>query len=200
MSNEEKRLWSQVYPVAEKLRDALASTCHELVIAGSLRRKKPMVADIELVALPILDEAMDLFGKVVSSHNHLLARLDKLAEEKKIVVGRAWGTAYRKFYMRSSANVEYAVDVFVAKRENFGNTLAIRTGSAEFSAGFMAHINRKGMKHDKGYLHSVEGVIIPCRTEEGFFATIDYPCVPPELRSGDEWQPLVAKWEQGATI
>lgn len=196
MSNEEKRPWTQVYPVAEKLRNALAPYCHELAIAGSLRRKKPLVADIELVALPILDEAVDLFGKVVDTHNHLLARLDELAAEEKISKGASWGTAYRKFYVRSTGGVQYAVDVFVAKRENFGNTLAIRTGSAEFSAGFMAHINRKGMKHDKGYLHSAEGVIIPCRTEEAFFKAIGYPFIDPELRSGDEWRPLVAKWEQ----
>ncbi|MDA0242922.1 MAG: hypothetical protein OT477_05865 [Chloroflexi bacterium] len=104
-----------------------------------------------------------MFGKVVNSHNHLLARLDELAAEEKISKGLKWGTAYRKSYVRSTGGVQYAVDVFVAKRENFGNTLAIRTGSAEFSTSMMTHLNRRGMRHEGGYLFSAKGVMIPCR-------------------------------------
>ena len=100
---------------------------------------------------------------MVNSHNHLLARLDELAAEEKISKGLKWGTAYRKSYVRSTGGVQYAVDVFVAKRENFGNTLAIRTGSAEFSTSMMTHLNRRGMRHEGGDLFSAEGVMIPCR-------------------------------------
>ncbi|MBK8431712.1 MAG: hypothetical protein IPL28_10670 [Chloroflexi bacterium] len=56
-----------------------------------------------------------MFGKVVNSHNHLLARLDELAAEEKMSKGLKWGMAYRKFYVRSTGGVQYAVDVFVAK-------------------------------------------------------------------------------------
>ena len=191
MSNEEKRPWAQVWPVANKLREALAPYCQVLEIAGSLRRKRPMVADIELVALPNFEEARDLFGKVTHRHDHLLARLDELAAEEKIQKGTKWGTAYRKFYVRSSTKVEYAVDVFVAKPDNFGNIFVIRTGSSDFSTHLMVHLNGLGMRHSEGHLYDANGEVVPCPTEEAFFAAIQHPIIPPEMRHDGLWRPML---------
>ena len=54
MSDAEKRPYDQVLTVANCLVTALHPACHRIEIAGSLRRKKTMVGDIEIVAVPIL--------------------------------------------------------------------------------------------------------------------------------------------------
>ncbi len=38
--------------IAEKTKELLAPYCERIEIAGSIRRKKPEVKDIELVAIP----------------------------------------------------------------------------------------------------------------------------------------------------
>jgi hypothetical protein len=52
--------------LAEQCRAALAPSCHRIEIAGSIRRGKPQVEDIELVALPKLVPA-DLFGDAMTA-------------------------------------------------------------------------------------------------------------------------------------
>ena len=56
-----KRPYSQVLPIAESLVEKLRPACERIEIAGSLRREKAMVGDIEIVAVPRLER--DLLGE-----------------------------------------------------------------------------------------------------------------------------------------
>ncbi len=53
MSTTTKRPIQTVMPIAQRLLSALAPNCHRVELAGSLRRGRPMVGDIEIVAIPI---------------------------------------------------------------------------------------------------------------------------------------------------
>ena len=53
---------ANAYWIANDLQEVLAPHCQRLAIAGSLRRGKPEVKDIELVAVPKTKEIKDLFG------------------------------------------------------------------------------------------------------------------------------------------
>jgi DNA polymerase/3'-5' exonuclease PolX len=59
------------YPAALEIttraQAALALYCHRISIAGSIRRQRPQVKDIEIVALP-WQEPSDLFGDVLVAH------------------------------------------------------------------------------------------------------------------------------------
>jgi DNA polymerase/3'-5' exonuclease PolX len=69
-----KIAYSEVLPIAQELVELLRDGCARLEIAGSLRRRRPEVGDIELVAIPRVQEETDLFGQVV----HVRSALDEL--------------------------------------------------------------------------------------------------------------------------
>ncbi len=54
-------------PIAQRLHELLRPACERVAIAGSIRRAKPLVADIELVAMPLVEEedGGDLWGTPV---------------------------------------------------------------------------------------------------------------------------------------
>src|SRR5687768_9351027 len=47
---------AMAWKVAERLRERLAPTCTQFEIAGSLRRQKPTVGDVDIVCVPLLEE------------------------------------------------------------------------------------------------------------------------------------------------
>jgi DNA polymerase/3'-5' exonuclease PolX len=49
-------------PIADRVRDLLAPHCDRIEIAGSIRRQKADVGDIEIVAIPKTVTDGDLFG------------------------------------------------------------------------------------------------------------------------------------------
>jgi DNA polymerase/3'-5' exonuclease PolX len=64
MSAAVKFPYPVVLPIAGRIVEALRPYCERIEIAGSLRREKPMVGDIEIVAIP--RRPVDLFGEPVS--------------------------------------------------------------------------------------------------------------------------------------
>jgi DNA polymerase/3'-5' exonuclease PolX len=42
------------WKVADRLRERLAPTCSQFEIAGSLRRQKPTIGDVDIICVPVL--------------------------------------------------------------------------------------------------------------------------------------------------
>lgn len=187
MSASEKRPWEVVYPIAEQLLERLAPTCEQIEIKGSLARRKAMVGDIELVAIPTAITSKDLFGNVVASGDLLQDLLAGLLEQGAISKGRLWGGKIRQFSFTSGKGKSFDVDIFICTRENWGNIATIRTGSANFSAYLMSHLKAHGMTHDGGRLWR-NGHVVDCPTEQSFFDAILHPWVEPHLRSDGLWE------------
>lgn len=81
---------------------------------------------------------------------------------------------------------QYKVDLFSCTPENWGNTLLIRTGSAEFSQWMVTGRNNggalpDGYGHVGGRLHQ-GGHIIPLYEEQDWFDICGLPFVPPAER------------------
>ena len=79
MSSGDPIPYAEALPVAEELRELLAPACERIVIAGSLRRRKALVSDVELVAEPrYYDAAEGLFDTVRrSALDAVVATLDR---------------------------------------------------------------------------------------------------------------------------
>lgn len=79
---------AKIRPIALKLVERLHPYCEKIEIAGSIRRGKPLVKDIEIVTIPKMHYQHGLFGissQVIS--NELLEFLDGLASSDAITKG-----------------------------------------------------------------------------------------------------------------
>jgi len=185
-------------PVLEKL----SKHCLFISMAGSVRRKRIWVKDIEIVCVPRLIEIPNgLFDKQVVRDPVFVDIVRSLGtiERGKPDVGK-----YVKIILNSLVGLEpIALDLFITNPSDYGRQLAIRTGSSKYS---MSVIARGWVK--KGWVGTPDGLrrrdqcanigttekprwkgnhpdielppLFP--TEESFFEFIGVPIVPPSRR------------------
>jgi len=121
--------------LAEELRTLLGPVCLQIEVAGSVRRQRPDIGDIELLAIPLWQTRLDLFGESnqppISQLETLCAELirDGTFELRLDVNGRhAVGPKYKRLRFRGTG-----VDLFTAHPDNWGLLMVIRTGPAGYS-------------------------------------------------------------------
>jgi DNA polymerase/3'-5' exonuclease PolX len=171
-----------LYKIAKECADRLIETikpfCDKVEIAGSLRRKKSIVGDIEIVCIP----------KTILVPKNLF-EMEKIRSEKfiKIIDGleRIKGNAENGKYFQRILPEGIKVDIFTATEINFGLIYAIRTGSAEFSHKILANgWCRAGYKSVEGKLTKLHGGdIVPVEQEIDLFKIIGLNFVEPEKRN-----------------
>jgi DNA polymerase/3'-5' exonuclease PolX len=121
--------------VVRELLPVLQPACVRLIVAGSLRRRKREVGDVELLYIPKIIEVPDpddFFGRMIKANAVDLA-LTKLNEEGalsprlKCARRPAWGER-NKLARHVASGI--GVDLFTADLENWWNLLVCRTGGA----------------------------------------------------------------------
>jgi DNA polymerase (family 10) len=181
------------WPLAEAERIAaaivadLAPSCTRIQVAGSVRRRKEVVGDIEVVAIPRYAPA-GLFGDCMA--NLLWEHLHASDAYRFTKGDHATGRYYQLTLPR---HVGVQLDLFLAQPDNWGLTLLVRTGSAGFSTALLARWKRRqGIGRDQpgsvdGRLVTRDGRAVPTPEEETVFRLLGMQPVPPEQRSGEEW-------------
>ena len=148
-------------------------------MAGSVRRMKPEVGDIEIVAKPALIQELDLFGDSDKFHS----ALDdfNFSEIGTVIKG---GSKYKQIALTSGINLDLFIVLYPAQ---WGVIFMIRTGSAEFSKAmvtqkkFGGHLPSYCVVRD-GAVWDKEGII--CMDEEqDYFKLCGMDFVPPEKRN-----------------
>lgn len=177
---------------ANEFIELISNGCDHIQIAGSIRRQKADVKDIEIVVVSKRVESLayDMFGNRCQENDSVDFLLDDFISEAiskdkfdydpKL---KRDGDKYKRFVYRG-----VAVDLFIAEPDNLGNILAIRTGNAEFSRALVTQRRHGGfmppwLKQKDGYLWSVNNRVI-CETEADFFTAIGIPFV--EARDRNE--------------
>lgn len=133
MSDKPKFPAATALAVASELCAVLRPATDRLIVAGSLRRRKPMVGDVEILFIPKLFEVQDgLFDVVVrSAADEVLQKLindGRLAMRTNVNGSTMWGTK-NKLAVHVASGVP--VDLFTATAENWFNYLVCRTGPAD---------------------------------------------------------------------
>jgi DNA polymerase (family 10) len=170
--------------IASEIVADLMPVCRRLQVAGSVRRRKEMVGDIELVAIPRYDPA-GLFGDCTANAlwEHLHAN-----EVYRFVKGD--NAAGRYYQLALPARPGLQVDLFLTQPDNWGLTLLVRTGSAAFSAAMLARWKRlQGIGREQpgsvdGRLVTRDGRVMPTPEEETVFALLKMAPLAPDQRNG----------------
>jgi DNA polymerase/3'-5' exonuclease PolX len=155
--------------IAAEARAQLAPTRRRIEIAGSIRRRRRDVGDIELVALPIMEPTQrDLFGAVVGERDLLHDLCERLLAEGLLshrldTNGRsAFGPWFKRVVYHGVAGT-LPLDLFaVVPPAQFGAPLAVRTGPAGCShrlvtprlhggAPLLLHQGRETKDHDRSF-------------------------------------------------
>lgn len=116
----------------------LAGGCSTITIAGSVRRRKPTVGDIELVVVPI--PILDLVGSP-TDRTRLESFLERLVERGDLATNKGG----RKFIQFSLPAHGCNLDLFLANKDNYGLILLIRTGPVDFSKRFVTQKHKGGL-------------------------------------------------------
>ena len=174
--------------VARELQQLLESACERIEVAGSIRRRKPDVGDIELLCIPKIESDRDLLGDVATNYSLLDQRvLDLLYQcvlDYRVSARgtRTFGPLNKLLVHRPSG---IPVDIFSTSSENWGMALVVRTGPKEFNIAMMARFQRLGLRgHAYGGVSTADGTEIPCPTEETVFNLLRLAYLPPEEREG----------------
>lgn len=179
--------------IAEDLVGQLQPFCDVINIAGSIRREKEDVKDIEIVAIPmrLLRESRNLFQEVTHSENVIHPEFDRIINSLgKVIKGKTCGRQMQIEIQRKIESISYmiTIDLFMPQPHDYYRMLAIRTGSADYSKRFIAIPWIK-----KGWCGTEYGLRKICEcykvTESKWVMKkefIDKPSLPPVWKSEEE--------------
>jgi hypothetical protein len=198
---------------AEQLINMMGDVCERIEIAGSIRRKKNSVKDIELVAIPktvereILAVAgqLDLFGNMIGGKaasvemvSLLDQRIDELIAKKQVYRVRpntgdkgVWGMRQKKLWIKWGLNGKTGyipVDLFIVRPPaQWGAIFTLRTGPGEFSQALMGYINTMtDYKQVAGRLvRKDDESEVQTPKERDYFKVIGLRWMPPEKRTAE---------------
>lgn len=159
--------YKKALEIAESVKALLAPHCDRIEIAGSIRREKPEVKDIEIVAIPKPYDT-GLFESGIAT---VINQWPKVRGELPCK------------YTQRTLPEGIALDLFFATPENWGLIYAIRTGSADYSHKVLANgWVKAGYKSQDGYL-TLYDRRIEVREEQDLFDLIKIPFVEPKYRN-----------------
>lgn len=184
---------------AAELVEKLGPHCERVEVAGSIRRGKYVVKDVDLVCIPKMESKESLLGVTdeISKTDFYRAVCGQLwqitAEGTKLIRGMS--------YISTAAGI--SVDIYLATPETFATVLLIRTGSAEHNiwlalrakgCGGKLHADGSGLEmpgqYDPLAQRSVNMRIVRPESEEHLLKTLGIPYMEPRERECANGSPV----------
>lgn len=190
MSRGQRVPLAEAEAIAADLVDLLRPACERIEVAGSIRRRRATVGDIEIVAIPRIERLpVGILPDVtadVSLLDRQLTALPGRVWARAVEVHRADGTvdtqtregrAYKALAFR-----ELPVDLFITTADQWGVIFALRTGPWDWNVKLVEDCKRYFRRVELGrVLHLGQPVATP--EERDFFRAIGQPWVEPSERS-----------------
>jgi DNA polymerase/3'-5' exonuclease PolX len=162
--------------VAAELCRELKPVCARLIVAGSLRRRKELVGDVEILFVPMFKEVAD--GLFDTKQENQAERVIESWLKRGVLMQRvgvagatSWG-AKNKLAVHAASKVP--VDLFTATEANWFNYLTCRTGGAESNVEVASAAQAKGWKwnpYGEGFTDQ-HGRIVPVTSEADVFRLV----------------------------
>ena len=153
------------------------------IIAGSLRRKRPMVNDIDIVVIPKIETTKDdtLFGEPVDI-NLLDRKLAELCLDNRMEVD-VNGSQIKRFLQFNGSDIP--IDIYIASPETLPTILLIRTGSKEHNIKLCTRAKDMHLQLKANGEGLLDAQLRPLKisSEEDIFKHLGFSFVPPEERN-----------------
>lgn len=196
MSDGNRIPYTEAKQIADSLVDLLKPYCEEISIAGSVRREKDTIGDIELVALP---------------GANLLTEMDKMIASgvfTKADYGGStrWGSTYRGVLYQG-----VKCEVFLYDEHNRGYIQWLRTGPGDANTQIMVELGRKRApyrfiggycyyakrwsKDEKDNWFGEDRALIPVPDEKTLFTLLGMKYLEPEARTAERYARAFASKE-----
>lgn len=187
MGGDTKLPWEAADVVAQALIHHLKPHAERIAVAGSLRRKKEEVGDIEIVMIPKTFQEKNLLGEL---DGPLLDTVEQgLASYNACECPYSDRPALSKLndgtrYMKLRENlVGIQIDLFIIRfPAQWGPIISIRTGSAEYSKRLVTALRTKGMRCEDGRVLDSLGRLVSCPEEIDFFRACGAKMIDPVKR------------------
>lgn len=171
------------HAVALALVATLRPACLRVEIAGSIRRKRADVGDVEVVAVPRMEQGVPVAmfepAPEISALDPVLARLQAEGRVVPHPTDPKNGERYKKLWLPKAG---LQLDLFIVTLATWGPQFAIRTGPVEYSKRLVTALNHKGWRCERGTVYDREGEPVPCPEERDFLAACGEPWTEPEHR------------------
>ena len=173
--------------VADDLCAVLSPLCDRIVVAGSLRRGKATVGDVEILYIGRTEtrpDCADMFGSIeVNLADEAISGLEKagVIERRRNVAGSEMYGPKNKLVRHCETGLP--VDLFATTAPCWWNYLVCRTGPADSNMRICMAAQRQGWKwnpYGPGFSQGDE--IREMTSEEDVFAFVGLPCLPPSER------------------
>jgi DNA polymerase (family 10) len=155
---------------AAKVVEILAPMCEQIAVAGSIRRRRPQVGDIDLVIQPKAGRRAEIKATCMAWKPMVLTD----------------GNMNFLFILKS-----VQIDIFFADEaggdlfchpSNFGTLLVCRTGSKEFNVWLATEAKKNGVRWNPYRGVVCRGQVVASAKEEDVFAAIGVPFLDPKER------------------
>jgi DNA polymerase (family 10) len=165
---ERRMLLAHALETAEELILALrtaAPALRQATYAGSLRRGRPTVGDLDILV------AADDASAVVRAFTTLplVAQVESAGDEKASILLHNGTQA----------------DLIAVPPALWGSALQHFTGSKAHNIRFRELALARGLSFSEHGFRRADGIVLTCATEEEVYAAVDLPWIPPELREGE---------------
>lgn len=191
MSDHKDRIpLAEAEALARRVVEILAPACERIEVAGSIRRRRKDVGDIEIVCIPkFAPGEPDMFGDPTAPVNLQFQLMNRLEAEgvfrdRLSSVGlRARGEKFQRMIFDG-----FACDIFCVTPETWGVQFLLRTGPADFNKRFVLQrglggtILKLGQRIEDGRLID-RGVALDTPEERDVFAAVGLPWINPEDRA-----------------
>ena len=173
--------------VATSMVRRLEDACRRILVAGSIRRRKAAVGDIEIVAEPRFESRSrrngDLFEPTRSENRDLLEeRVESLLRDGVLATHPTDpknGERYKKLWIAGAA---LQLDLFVVRPPaDWGCAVAIRTGPAHLAVRLVQGLIARGY-HMDGFRVLRGEEHYRCEDESDVFGYAGVPFLAPERR------------------
>jgi DNA polymerase/3'-5' exonuclease PolX len=169
--------------IAQRLEKS--GTFDRVLIAGSVRRERSQVGDVEIVARVANPDEFGLESALAAAFRAGGLRRPQVPEGAR---ASPWGDRYRKAQYSRDGTERIPVDVFMVRPPaDWGVIAAIRTGSAEFSQFVVTRLHAFGLRTEDGRVVQISDPDVrhpelACPEEADFFRLAGLKEPPPAFR------------------